>query len=245
MKQLLAAILCSIVTIKTEARIARPNPYHIPVTVFSSGITESEFNESIDTVYKKYATYVSQKGATLVFNRLWDDGTVNSDTTESWGRWEINAYGGLARYPGMTKDGYTLVLCHELGHHLGGAPRFGRNTEWASCEGEADYWATRCMKEIGFSTGGIQNASLVVASVLASLGGEGAPQVSTPDPRVQRRTFEDHPEAQCRLDTYLQGLTCKSTGPMSKYNPRVNSCFSYPTAKTYSPGSRPRCWFAP
>ena len=42
---------------------------------------------------------------------------------------------------------YAMILCHELGHHLGGAPRFADS--WASVEGEADYFATlKCWRTI-------------------------------------------------------------------------------------------------
>jgi hypothetical protein len=47
-------------------------------------------------------------------------------------------------------DGYALVLCHEMGHHLGGAPKstvyFKR---WVSYEGQADYWgALKCFRTL-------------------------------------------------------------------------------------------------
>ena len=32
----------------------------------------------------------------------------------------IEVFGGLARHPLMTPEGLMLVLCHEIGHHLGG-----------------------------------------------------------------------------------------------------------------------------
>ena len=50
-------------------------------------------------------------------------------------------FGGLARHPEMTREGFLLVACHEIGHHLGGYPRFAADT-WASVEGEADYYST-------------------------------------------------------------------------------------------------------
>ena len=34
-----------------------------------------------------------------------------------------------------------LILCHELGHHLGGYPK-NRYSRWASNEGQSDYFAT-------------------------------------------------------------------------------------------------------
>jgi hypothetical protein len=33
-------------------------------------------------------------------------------------------FGGLARHELVTDDGFMMVVCHETGHHLGGAPRY-------------------------------------------------------------------------------------------------------------------------
>jgi Zn-dependent protease with chaperone function len=53
-------------------------------------------------------------------------------------------FGGLARDPLVTKDGFSAVICHEIGHHIAGAPRKGFS--WASNEGQADYFATtKCL----------------------------------------------------------------------------------------------------
>ena len=55
-------------------------------------------------------------------------------------------FGGLARHKLVTPDGFALVACHEMGHHLGGAPRRGG---WASNEGQSDYYATtKCARRI-------------------------------------------------------------------------------------------------
>lgn len=49
--------------------------------------------------------------------------------------------------PNMTKDALLLATCHEIGHHLGGYPLF--NDEWASAEGQADYFASsKCMRNV-------------------------------------------------------------------------------------------------
>lgn len=50
--------------------------------------------------------------------------------------------------PNMTQDAYAAVLCHELGHLLGGAPRKAESS-WASTEGQSDYYAaSMCMKKM-------------------------------------------------------------------------------------------------
>jgi hypothetical protein len=204
----------------------------------SSGISQATFNADLNRLERHYGPMLSDRGINLQINRLWSDGTVNSDTTESGSVWEINSYGGLARYPGMSAAGYTLVACHELGHHMGGAPIY-TGQGWPSVEGEADYWSSmKCMKDLGYSPAQIRAAEMVLAKTLARLGGERLPSLSTPDRSKVSRTYEDHPAAQCRLDTYESGLVCNASGNMSKSDPRVGSCYS-------GAGARPRCWFKP
>ena len=55
-------------------------------------------------------------------------------------------FGGLARHDAVTADGFMGVICHEIGHHLGGYPH---RTSWASNEGQSDYYATtKCLKAV-------------------------------------------------------------------------------------------------
>ena len=52
-------------------------------------------------------------------------------------------YGGLARRPEVNLEGFTLVICHELGGHAyGGAPYIQVNNRM-SAEGQADWTATK------------------------------------------------------------------------------------------------------
>lgn len=182
-----------------------------------SGITKLEFVRAIKAVERAYQPDVEARGAELVIHNMWTDGTVNAQAYREGSTWHVDAFGGLARYPGMRYEGFVLVLCHEVGHHLGGRPRYGRNTDWGSVEGQADYWATlSCMKRVAPALS--LPGSVVLAHVLADLGGEPTPRWSTPDFSRVSETFESHPRAQCRLDTYGAGHFRRA---------------------------RPRCWFAP
>ena len=130
----------------------KKNDLYIPANTHAKGgITKDDFNSVLDRIQEVYGPIISAHGGTLQINRLWDDGTVNASAEEHGNTWVLNMYGGLARYPTMTKDGFAMVACHETGHHLGGAPKiqsyFG--SDWASNEGEADYFASlRCMRNI-------------------------------------------------------------------------------------------------
>ncbi len=124
------------------------NDLYIPVgTKMKGGLTEAQFNAVIDKIEAIYAPIVSNMGGNLKIARKWDDGTVNANATRLGG-WNVNMYGGLARHATITEDGFALVLCHEIGHHLGGAPKVGMIlNRWASNEGQSDYFATlKCLR---------------------------------------------------------------------------------------------------
>ena len=129
------------------------NSLNIPVGFKSTGgLTEEEFNNVIDKVETIYQPLVSNLHGTLRVSRKWTDGTVNANATRAGVNWDVNMYGGLARHSTITSDGFTLVLCHEIGHHLGGAPKicsiYG-SSKWATNEGQADYYATlKCLRKV-------------------------------------------------------------------------------------------------
>ncbi|MBC77855.1 MAG: hypothetical protein CME64_17750 [Halobacteriovoraceae bacterium] len=114
----------------------------------NANLDEATFNSVIDKVSEIYAPIFSQLGATLKVNRNWDDGTVNAYASRSGSEWNIHMFGGLARHEAVTPDGFALVVCHELGHHIGGAPKKGGWwSNWATNEGQADYFATlKCLR---------------------------------------------------------------------------------------------------
>lgn len=113
-----------------------------------TGIDEATFHRVIDKLEKIYAPIVKAKGGKLVVNRKWSDPTVNASAQRFFTTWNVNMYGGLARHPAITPDGFALVMCHEIGHHLGGAPKLNDiYSRWATNEGGADYFATlKCLR---------------------------------------------------------------------------------------------------
>lgn len=109
------------------------------------GITKEQFNAVMDQAEALYTPVIVARGGTLKLNRLWDNPTVNASAERRGSTYILNMYGGLARHETITQDGMALVVCHELGHHLGGAPKYGGNV-WASNEGQSDYFANlKCL----------------------------------------------------------------------------------------------------
>ena len=115
----------------------------------NNGMTKEKFETIIKRVSDVYAPIVASKGATLEMINNWDDGTVNAYANRNGKVWQVNMFGGLARHALTTEDGFMLVVCHETGHHLGGAPKYGGGADWASNEGQADYFGTlKCLKRV-------------------------------------------------------------------------------------------------
>jgi hypothetical protein len=123
----------------------------------AGGITEAQFNAVMDKMQEIYGPIVASHGGNLQINRLWSDDTVNASAEEQGSTWILNMYGGLARDKAITQDGMALVACHEMGHHLGGAPKYGGGSDWAADEGEADYYAnTKCLHRIFADTASLK-----------------------------------------------------------------------------------------
>ncbi len=212
------------------------NNLHLRDIHSNSDVTEQVFNDILDQIENIYAPIVSYHGATLSVVRRWSDNTVNAYASRSGNTWKIEMFGGLARAPEVTPDGFALVACHEMGHHLGGFPfKSGR---WASSEGQSDYFATqacaRQLWELEDNSSAGQSipiyariqcnnawtdqddrelcyrtalAGKSLAQLLAASSGSNV-DFNTPDTSVVSETNTNHPAAQCRLDTYFQGSLC-------------------------------------
>lgn len=149
-------------------------------------------------------------------------------------------FGGLARMPEVTVQGAALILCHELGHGIGGAP-FKDGTK-TSVEGQADYFATRdCLSKVLANQFFFQEVAPMdplnicttelcrhifagIQSELAVINDnnpEQAAQFGQTDATIVNAVNTNpwfYPSNQCRLDTMIAGALQKE---------------------------RPRCWWAP
>lgn len=132
----------------TAHGILPDNSMRIPVGAFAEGhgVTQREFNAVLDRIEQIYAPIIEARGGILEVQRKWKDSQVNAKAQRITPRYIIEMFGGLARHDAITPDGFALVACHEIGHHLAGAPR-KRGRHWASIEGQADYFAPlKCLR---------------------------------------------------------------------------------------------------
>lgn len=132
--------------------IMPPNNLMIPVDSKSiNGMTKRKFSKIINRVKAVYNSQFEEMGGRLIVKKKWSNGTVNAYAEKKGNRFYVTMYGGLARHEVITDDAFALVVCHEFGHHLGGAPRlYAVHQGWnASNEGQADYFgAQKCLKRV-------------------------------------------------------------------------------------------------
>ena len=235
----------------------------------AGGITEVEFNDAISKVEAVYKPIIAAKGKQLVIQRNWTDGTVNAYASQRGTTWLVAMFGGLARSKEVTYEGFALVICHEIGHHLGGSPLYANNP-WAAAEGQADYYSTlKCFRRAFANDNKVLanipsivtetckktwkndvnvalcereiSGGLSLASLLADLGGDNIPTVETPDRTVVTKTNNTgYPGTQSRLDSYIAGALCD-------VDEDIDTSFTDETVGTCMKGvgARPRSWFAP
>jgi hypothetical protein len=145
-----------------RSRLFPENDLHLPFDLNQpSGITQSEAEEIIKKIELIYSPIIKSKGLHFKINKLWTSDIVNCSAILEENTFFIELHGGLTRHPLLTRDSFALTLCHELGHYLGGAPKFEimENKRWSSLEGQADYFATlKCMRRLFYDD---NNAEIV------------------------------------------------------------------------------------
>lgn len=108
----------------------------------NSEMTKAKFDKALSWVKKTYNPIFKSKGLIFQIVPDWNSKTVNAYAQRIGSTARISMFGGLARRVNFM--GFLIVACHEVGHHLGGAPKY---PHWASSEGQSDYFSTsKCMK---------------------------------------------------------------------------------------------------
>lgn len=245
---LMVAVLMSGTALANPVTFLPPNNLNLEDMDFmgkpkkpTNGMTEEIFNAVIDEAEAVYAPIIKAHGGKLNFSRGWDDSTVNASASQSGDDWDVNMYGGLARRKEVTRDGFQMVVCHELGHHLAGFSFYDEG--WAAGEGQSDYFSGIACSRMLWKDQLEENAkakkiahptvlkqcdsqwtteaernlcyrtSMAGKSLADLLSALGGSTVDfdTPDTSEVKTTDNTHPEGQCRLDTYFAGALCTAT----------------------------------
>ncbi len=102
----------------------------------------------------EYAADFSQLGGPFRVQFFRSIPSLYSFATIKNGAYEVAIMGGNLNKSTMSTDSLRLLVCHEIGHFLGGAPKRilldpEEDQAWNTVEGGADYYATlKCMKRL-------------------------------------------------------------------------------------------------
>ncbi|MFP5387634.1 MAG: hypothetical protein ACLGHN_16280 [Bacteriovoracia bacterium] len=123
-------------------------------------VTVTELLQLEDRINAVYSSELMEKEATLEFVFNTDSKILNAFAKkETPKEWKITIHGGFISHPKMNYNSMALILCHELGHFLGGRPfvegrrltptMVSRAPKEMSVEGQADFFATaECGKRV-------------------------------------------------------------------------------------------------
>ena len=193
----------------------------VPVVIVTGGLGPTTDDITRDAIAKFL-------GKNLVLN--WESDRVIAEALRPVpSDWEIVLHGGATRTEELGPAEISLILCHELGHHLGGKPTAAREG-WSACEGQADYWSSfECIRNFSDllkdtvasseavewcerhfpgsdeNCGKFAQAALNVTRFYGHFQPSGYPNLETIDINRTSRTFYGHPQPQCRLDTLMAG----------------------------------------
>jgi hypothetical protein len=149
MKKYLLVLLLSTLTYASLL----PSPIEIPqdqLNILYLQDNKKMAKQTIRKFKKTFRKFATRKISKISVNDVWWSTTFNAYAMKYGPIWRITVHGGLLKHPSMTSDLLSLVLCHELGHFLGAAPKHGTfGKRWSSVEGQADYWTgQKCLYQL-------------------------------------------------------------------------------------------------
>lgn len=255
MKKIILSLYLILVSTLALASFMPENNLNLQDKRFKTAIEYEDYNFILDLIEETYKPIVSNFGANLIIDQEWDSSTVNAYAYKQGRDWFVVIHGGLARRPELNVDSIAMVVCHELGHHLGGYP-FYRWSNMAN-EGQSDYFSTgACFKKYLDQTifmGKVEEEAIeycgekkdpsinctrtiTAAMGLTNLLNRGYISPFETSDYITDKMINEHPPAVCRFDTYKAGYFCTK-----KWD---DTLIPYSRKESYKVAcSKPRCWF--
>ncbi|MGE3610238.1 MAG: hypothetical protein AB7I27_11665 [Bacteriovoracaceae bacterium] len=195
----------------------------------NSLVTKSYFQETPRVMAFLFNSELLAAKVVIDFRDHWESPYFGASVNFDGNHYQLNILGGLARIKEMTPDAYAAIVCHELGHILGGAPfQDIPDFEWASVEGQADYFSASVCLPRYFSflnipqneiPSKIEKAGfefLAAAKPFSSETSEQALIRFLPYNAKISATNMYYPEMQCRYENYRN----PKQRPLCWYNPK-------------------------
>lgn len=212
--------------------------YLPPGSADVSEVTVEQYRSLIAEFQMKYIMPVYKvTGKALLIPQEWDSPYFAGFSIDRGNYMQVSLWGGTARAHGANLVILAGILCHEVGHIIGGAPHQTiPGAEWSSSEGQSDFFAAReCLPEFlknhpelipapdeealnkcdGNSLcARTVSVGLQLVRFLQKYDSQKSADVSlrAQAPAVKETLVNAYPSAQCRLDTYVKGAQCQLGG---------------------------------
>lgn len=107
----------------------------------------ADYLERVQTnIESLYTDIFEQYGAKFSFVYLPNNNRIVAEAKRRYDDWIVSFSEGLVNHPRMSEDVLAMIACHEVAHHIGGAPK--KELLYAGSEGQSDYWAAqKCFKD--------------------------------------------------------------------------------------------------
>lgn len=180
-------------------------------------ITITKFYVVPSTIINLYKTEIDELNYPLVLNADWNSPYFGAGVSLYDNAYRLMILGGMTRMKGMTEDIYAAVVCHELGHLLGGDPKQTiTGAEWASAEGQADHFsASQCLpryfKNLGIKDENeiskrVEKAGFDFLNMASQIESDPKNKIikrmKVNLPIVSETIINRYPTNQCRYETY-------------------------------------------
>lgn len=206
-----------------------------------SDITYDQYRSLVNEFQVKYIMPVFHgTGKPLLVPDEWESPYFAAFAQDKDQYMQVSLWGGMARAPGADLAILAGILCHEIGHVLGGEPRQTIQwAEWSSTEGQSDFFATKeCLPHFlkahpdwalpvdpavlelcdgNVLCARIAQTGVAMVNFFKRYDSQKSADVSlwTPAPAATELLRNVYPSHQCRLDTYLAGALCQTGGRCS------------------------------
>ncbi len=108
----------------------------------NSPIDIVQFYTTPAQIQQLFQTELAQLPYPLVLNAEWESPLFGAGVSLFENNFRLMILGGTTRVKGLTPDAYAAIVCHELGHVIGGSPfQTIQFAEWSSAEGQSDFFA--------------------------------------------------------------------------------------------------------
>ncbi len=165
-----------------------------------------------------FSKELNQVGSPLFLDAQWESPYFGAGVTFYNEQFRLMVLGGTTRIKGISHDAYAAIICHEIGHIIGGAPHQSMpGAEWSSSEGQSDFFAASvCLPRYFLALGERpQNVSQRVEAagfhMLNSLKEFDSNSVGVQRElrrhavnvtKVQETLFNRYPSIQCRYENF-------------------------------------------